>query len=676
MAVVLGALFFTYHQGWQRNEAYALPAASEIPQSNGSSTTGDKNPTAVNVVAELRRQGIKTKVQKVYSGKTVGAFTGYDGMKPGDTVKNGQTVTVNESMGPGVPKGTEGSKAADVVTTLKDMNVPVTFHQMPVTDTSKHPEGTVLATYPADGAAVTDKSTGIQVGVATATTQVNTVGYDVIGMDKDEAQSKFVSQGLTVTMTPRFSSKQYLGKIVDSEPKPGVVRSAGSAVTLYYGVDASQKNDVVGQELGYGSTDIAMTNTTALAGKYCTDNGDCVTLKTAATSSKPYTLAVDGQQNVGDYGSDTVWDGLSLCAYSQDAYGCVPNPSASYMTDSMKDFLIDGDTGAMELFSGFGLPNCGDNPFVGDGPVSCVNGKTVFGTSGISGASGGQSDLTYVPKEFFVVMPVGADLDKLKADGYFDGSSDYKPNANRVYLIRRDNSAYKTVKADNGSTLTADPYSPGPSMKPFKQAPNANNVYYLVEGLQDIDWSSLPGIDVTPSSSASSDAAKQSADTSSNSAKKTDSSVDAASKEAFSTLAGDYVYSASGDGSTMFYMTVKSDGSFTGRMETADMNQPGTSVATAPRINTPFNGRFSSAVKNSDDTYTLQCDASAFAAEESREKLGFTTCDKFTAYPPNSPVSVLGDKAENYNLIKGFPDSLKSWTIVDNEQSGGIYERQ
>ena len=663
VAVIIGTALFL-HQTYRGGNGHTLPSASEISGTDG------KDPTANEVVVALRKKGVNAKVQKVYSGKNVGSFAGYSGMKAGDSFTDGQDVTINESMGPGVPKGTEGSKAADVVTTLKDMNVPVTFHQMPVTDTTKHPEGTVVATFPADGAAVTDKSAGIQVGVATATTQVNTVGYDIIGMDKDTAQSKLASQGLTVTMTPRFSSKQYLGKIVDTEPKPGVVRSAGSAVTLYYGVDASKKNDVVGDELGFGRTDVAMTNTTALAGRYCTDNGDCITLKASATNSKPATLAIDGQQNVSDWGSNTVWDGLSFCRYSQDSSGCAPHPSTG--TDYMEGMLIDGDTGAMELFSGFGLANCGDEPYIGDGPIFCVNGKTVVadGSGSTYSWEDSQSELTYVPKEFFVVMPVGADLDKLKSDGYFDGSSDYKPDANRMYLIRRDNSAYKTIKAyNNPKDTTPNPYSPGPGMKPFKQAPNADNVYYLVEGLQDLDWSSLPNVDVTPSSASSSDASKQSSSDAS-------SSADSASKEAFSTLAGDFVYRASGDGSVVFYMTVKSDGSFTGEKETADTSKPGTSVATAPRVSTPFSGKFSSAAKNSDGTYTLQCDASAFSTKGDRKELGFETCDKFTVYPPNSPVSVLGDRAETYNLITGFPNTLKSWTIVTNDQYGGIYEKQ
>ena len=35
--------------------------------------------------------------------------------------------------------------------------------------------------------------------------------------------------------------------------------------------------------------------------------------------------------------------------------------------------------------------------------------------------------LKYVARDFFVVMPVGANLDQLESNGYFDGSTTYKP---------------------------------------------------------------------------------------------------------------------------------------------------------------------------------------------------------------------------------------------------------
>lgn len=85
-------------------------------------------------------------------------------------------------------------------------------------------------------------------------------------------------------------------------------------------------------------------------------------------------------------------------------------------------------------------------------------------------------------------MPVGADLDQLESNGYFDGSTTYKPYADRPYLIRRENSAYPEIKATNDAFhRKPNPYAPGTNMQPFKKAPNAHNVYYLVE--QPVDFS-------------------------------------------------------------------------------------------------------------------------------------------------------------------------------------------
>ncbi len=50
-------------------------------------------------------------------------------------------------------------------------------------------------------------------------------------------------------------------------------------------------------------------------------------------------------------GSSDFFDQLTLCTYSQDISGC--NPSSGGYYNAMKDFLIQGDTGAMELYAGF-----------------------------------------------------------------------------------------------------------------------------------------------------------------------------------------------------------------------------------------------------------------------------------------------------------------------------------
>ncbi|PWG60215.1 hypothetical protein DF200_03140 [Bifidobacterium catulorum] len=671
IAVVLvitgGGLFLTHRAGlWGQR---TLPTTEELQSSSGQRLTA-------NIVADqLRDQGVKTKVDKVYSGKKAGEFAGYGNARAGERIDAGRTVTVNESMGPGVPKGTVGRKAADVVTMLRAMNVPVTFRQMPVSDTKRYPTGTVVTTWPTEGSPVADRKTGIQVAVA-MTGQAD-IPYDFIGMDKDTARKTLEANYYRVTMKPRFSSKRYLGKIVDSEPKPGVFRPAGYRVTLYYGVDASQRDAVVGQPIDNNGENLgtAMTNVAGLSGKYCTDGGDCVTLTPDGTSGWGSTLVTDQQLKNGEWtipdSSEGVMpfeDGLSLCPFSQEDTGCIPNSADS--KGYLDGFLINGNTGAMELHSGSGLPYCGTHVFIDENPSYCINGQ-ITSVDDIENYDSKKAvkELVYKPKEFFVVMPVGANLAKLKASGYFSGDSDYHPDDDRPYLIRRDNAAYQPVKAyaADGLHRKPNPYMPGTGRTAFKQAPNEKNVYYLVEDGGALDWDDLKTMRVQPSHA--SDNAKTE------------------SQQAFATLAGTYKYQPSVDGAFTLQLTLKSDGSFTGRGRSI-RGWPDGHGGTLPQTDAPFNGRFASAIQNDDGTYTLQCDAKSFTTKVDRKQLGFETCGRFVAYPSGTrAVEALSydngnnpqkDTSSSYEAQTGR-NRFTDWTIVnkgDGKSDFGVYERQ
>lgn len=673
IAVVLvitgGGLFLTHRAGlWGQR---TLPTAEELQSSSSQRLTA-------NIVADqLRDQGVKTKVDKVYSGKKAGEFAGYSNARAGERIDAGRTVTVNESMGPGVPKGTVGRKAADVVTMLRAMNVPVTFRQMPVSDTKRYPTGTVVTTWPTEGSPVADRKTGIQVAVA-MTGQAD-IPYDFIGMDKDTARKTLEANYYRVTMKPRFSSKRYLGKIVDSEPKPGVFRPAGYRVTLYYGVDASQRDAVVGQPLDDNGENLgtAMTNVAGLSGKYCTDDGDCVTLTSDGTSGWESTLVTDQQLKNGEWtipdSSEGVMpfdNGLSLCPDSQTVTDCIPH-YANSSTDFMKDFLIEGDTGAMELYSGKGMPDCGTHVFQTGNPQYCSDGQIIEDVNNTANLNPEEAvrELTYNPKEFFVVMPVGANLAKLKASGYFSGDSDYHPDDDRPYLIRRDNAAYQPVKAfDASGKQQPNPYAPGTGRTAFKQASNAKNVYYLAEDGGALSWDALNPLTVTPNTPDG----------------KTDAK--AVFRQAFTTLAGDYTYRPSIDGRFMESMTVKPDGSFSGKSRGLN-NGKYRDTSKPEEIIIPFSGRFTSATENSDGTYTLQCDAKSFTANGNRKQVGFETCGRFVAYPKGASVDVaLGDNKrgekvdtdEGYKTLNGR-STFESWTIVnkgEGKSDFGVYERQ
>lgn len=133
-----------------------------------------------------------------------------------------------------------GKQATKVVSTFKTMGVPVHYKQVPVSDTKKKPIGSVVATYPAEGQALSDgdKDDGIYIGVATKS-DGGAISIDIVGRDVDTVKSELESQGHDVTLVPRLASKKFVGKVSGSDPMPGSTVAEGDAVTLYYGIDAS-----------------------------------------------------------------------------------------------------------------------------------------------------------------------------------------------------------------------------------------------------------------------------------------------------------------------------------------------------------------------------------------------------------------------------------------------------
>ncbi len=137
-----------------------------------------------------------------------------------------------------------GKQATKVVSTFKTMGVPVHYKQVPVSDTKKKPIGSVVATYPAEGQALSDgdKDDGIYIGVATKS-DGGAISIDIVGRDVDTVKSELESQGHDVTLVPRLASKKFVGKVSGSDPMPGSTVAEGDAVTLYYGIDASGVKD-------------------------------------------------------------------------------------------------------------------------------------------------------------------------------------------------------------------------------------------------------------------------------------------------------------------------------------------------------------------------------------------------------------------------------------------------
>ncbi|BDR53750.1 hypothetical protein KIM372_16570 [Bombiscardovia nodaiensis] len=453
--------------------------ARTIPHIQGGS--------ASDAVKQLKEAGIPAQTKLEFSPKRKGSFIRIDNAEEGKRWDRNTTVTVTESAGPGVPKGTVGQSGQHAQSTLEKMGLPLT-----VTDLSSRlptAKGQVLATYPAEGQAVTDQSTGIHIGVG-----VNKPGIpaELAGLDKDKAQSQLSSQGFKVTLEPRFSSTKNLGKIVGANPSLGQITDS-KTVTLFYGVDASERLDVVAPyPTDATSAERVANKEDRLVGHYCTDDGDCFNLEnTSKDSYGSPRLSINGKHK------ENIWDNLSFCSYAEDIAGCIP--TTNFEIDGklpLSNNLIAGDSGAMELYEGGGLPYCGDIPFL-SGIQVCINGQSkMYDDAGLSepnyDGSFKNTGLQWKPLEFLLIMPVGAKLSQLESDGYFAGKSGYKPDPGRPYLIRRNNSKYKAQPA-SGKTDERDPFSPTLNGKadPFKDPPNRSNVYYLVEN--PYNWAALGG---------------------------------------------------------------------------------------------------------------------------------------------------------------------------------------
>ena len=230
------------------------------------------------------------------------------------------------------------------------------------------------------------------------------------------------------------------------------------------------------------------------AGTWCNNSGDCITFKDGGDGSEgnsyiPYPEGRDGTE-YGEYES------LSSCDAIQQPYCSSPKA----------DYLLTGDTGAFELFPRSSMTNywCGTSQEDSNtaGGIVCNNGKMVENGdyNNISGA-------TYHMQDFYLVVPVGADLNKLESDGYFDADAlaaakkQKAVNTTKPFLIYRDPKLYDKTTADmtNNSANPFMPYNGYVGSKSdivkMKPAPSDNTVYYLTVSI-DLDWGELPDADV------------------------------------------------------------------------------------------------------------------------------------------------------------------------------------
>ena len=695
------ATFLTYRAEVWGGKSLPDPAsiAASVTDKNAKKASVIK---AKDVTEALKAKGLNAKTVPVFSGEDRGVFLGYEGTNPGARVKAGSTVIVQESAGPGVPKGTVGKDVNKVVNTFADMGVPIHYKKVVISSDSKTPEGQVSVTYPAPGVGLTDdeKDNGIYIGVAS---KGDGIPVDILGSDKNKAVSDLESQGYSVDSEPHYSSEKYVGKISGSYPAPGSTLSSGQSVTLYYGIDKSSNMDVLSKTNSYDNIKMASIHASAMIGMYCksevTDAAkDCITLEQSSMNPFGATSPEDYQYlQIKGHEPEDKADVLGLTNFSQDVSGAMLESDSEHGMSAdklpMKNHLLLKDWGMFELYAGMDLPNCGSKVMSASIGEYCVNGnyeRASFDDGEMTppaGAENGSTGMTYDMKDFLVYFPAGSDAESLDDSGYFDAAELAKAkkqkavDTSRPYILVRDKSLYSETSVSVNLGKDVDPFVPTNrsinnyqnKMEPMKPAPSDSTVYYLVEQNGDLDWDSLPDAEVKGTGDKSKDSGKQ----------------DATFKEAMKQAAGNYSF-GSGVSAWGTVMKVNKDGTFSGSYHDSDMGATGDGYPYGSRAESNFTGKFKSAKKNSDGTYTLQCDASAFKIDgtvgESHiedqikvtisEPYGMEPCNEFTLYTDGTDLSTFSDAMKTWSngyLIGNDVDTLNGKALL-NVTSGADKE--
>lgn len=505
-SIVLSVVLILAGTVWYftRNTSTTFMGLNSNPEVIPKAKAGDN---ADKVVKSLENKGFRTKIIDEFGGEKQGNFLRYANVKPGSKVSTKTVVKILRSKGPGVPaKGVVGVSLENAKKIVKSMGVPVKLHRVPSTDAA---DGKIVASSPMPGNAV-GKDGVINIAVGE---KCDGVPVDVFGLDKDKAKDMLSSKPFSVDLRPKFSSAKYFGKIVGAYPALGT-KGNPKAVTLYYGVDASKTKDMVTKPMDYvDQTAYLVQRAGSFVGKWCTKSGNCINLL-------PY-VATNGyeEENIHGVMTEEVAKSGSVNSSSivnrdidvlyMSTWGQDPSDYAIYdknieNTKYMKNNLVSGDTGAVELYAGRDSARCDGHVIHNfDDPSLCVDGKYIDGERLLDDSDyrdemrqspGIHTGYYYVMQDFMVVVPVGAKFDELLNSGYFAGKVENKPDLTRPFILRRNPKLYKQTRVDLPKNTYPD-WSPFiPTIKgravPFAPAPDDSNAYYLVE--EPFDWSSIP----------------------------------------------------------------------------------------------------------------------------------------------------------------------------------------
>ncbi|HEV7772009.1 MAG TPA: Stk1 family PASTA domain-containing Ser/Thr kinase [Conexibacter sp.] len=207
--------------------------------------------------SELRSAGLKASVDRVASSRAVDEVLAQD-PSGGDQAKDGSTVTLTVSSGPGqVPvPSVDGLGEQKASATLIDEGLVVDRIVRQADDTV--PSGRVIRTSPAAGTSV-NRGSNVTLVVSSGPKQVAVP--DVVGLTKSDAQQTLGNQGFQFTSTEQGSDTVDPGTVLSQSPAAGAKAAPGSSVALV--VARAIPTVIVPDLLGQGAQEASDTLTAA-----------------------------------------------------------------------------------------------------------------------------------------------------------------------------------------------------------------------------------------------------------------------------------------------------------------------------------------------------------------------------------------------------------------------------
>jgi serine/threonine-protein kinase len=207
--------------------------------------------------SELRSAGLKASVDRVTSSRAIDEVLAQD-PGGGDQAKDGSTVTLTVSSGPGqVPvPSVDGLGEQKAAAALTDAGLVVDRVVRQANDAV--PQGRVIRTSPAAGTSV-NRGSNVTLVVSSGPKQIAVP--DVVGLTKQEAQQTLGNQGFQFTSTEQGSDTANPGTVLSQTPAAGANAAPGSTVAIV--VARAIPTVVVPDLVGQSGTEATATLTAA-----------------------------------------------------------------------------------------------------------------------------------------------------------------------------------------------------------------------------------------------------------------------------------------------------------------------------------------------------------------------------------------------------------------------------